>query len=201
MTTFAEMVTLVNEITKRPELVATTNLAIKLATLRAHSIEFFHRDQANAQLDYSVSLSSPFQDIASIYSVVPLMRTPNFLQSEDPATFQPVENLEFEEDYKRLYDQDNALRQSVFTFLGETLRAVFQAPTGRARLYYYKNPDTSISGYSSWIANSHPEELAMWAAAIVWNRSGNIEQAKLTQDTHIAMFKDLLITSYLFSKV
>ena len=39
--TFAEMQSAVNDLTKRPELVAVTNLAIRTATLRAHAVDMF----------------------------------------------------------------------------------------------------------------------------------------------------------------
>lgn len=201
MTTFAEMRGLVNDITKRPELVSTTDFAIKLATLRAHNVEFFHRDQAIAVLTFTPVNGALFQDIPNVYSTLPLLRIPNFLQSEDPGTFAPTENLEFVPDYKNFYTPENEIRWSVFSLIGETLRMRAQSVTGRASLYYYKNPNTTTTGYASWIADQYPDDLAQWAAAIVWNRSDNLEQAKRTLDLHVNPFKELLVSSHFTVKV
>lgn len=201
MTTFAEMRTKVIDLTKRPELVSLTDYAIRMATLRAHHTDFFPRDQANALFTYTVPSGDVlFVDIADLYTVAPLFRTADFMQGEDTGTLQPNENLEYVADYKNFYNEYNELQSSVFTQMGENLRVRFLAPTGRVRLFYYKNPDIAVSTYSSWIANLHSDELAMWAAGIIWQRSGFQEQASSVARETIPQFKDLLITSYLTSK-
>lgn len=200
MTTFAEMQTAVIEITKRPALVDLTNTAIKLATVRAHSVNFFPRDLTNAVTTYTVVTTSNFTDIENVYDLVPNLRTFKFIQSEDPATHQAVENLEYVQDLQNIWDEDGVRKLSVFTVLGSTLRCSFAAATGRARIWYYRLPDVSSSGYSSWIANAHKEELAMWAAGIVWQRSGYQEQANNVQ-TQVLTFKEQLVTSYLMAAI
>lgn len=202
MTTFAEMQAQVIVYTKRPELVSLTDSAIRMATLRAHQVDFFNRDQRNQLLNYTPPVGNElFTDIANIYTTIPLLRTPDFMQSEDSLTFQPTENLEHVLEYKDFYDQYNELRSSVFTMMGTTLRARFASATGRARLFYYQNPDVASATYSSWIADLHKEELAMWAAGIIWARSGMQELAQQVQRDYVVPFKELLVTSYLTRKV
>lgn len=201
MTTFADMQAEVIANTKRPELVALTNSAIKMATLRAHHVDFFPRDQANYLVLYALPVNNQlFVDITGVFGSLPLFRTADFLQGEDSVTQIPNENLEYVVDYKNFWDEYNCLRSSVFTVMGDTVKVRFCSATGRARLYYYKNPDVSISDYSSWIADKHIEDLAKWAAAIVWARSGFQEIAAQMKDT-ITDFKALLVESYLSSKV
>jgi hypothetical protein len=201
MTTFAEMQAEVIANTKRPELVTLTDSAIKMATLRAHHVDFFPRDSANALLTYTVPVGNEFfTDIPDIFTLVPQLRTSAWAQGEDTTTFVPNENLEYVVEYKNFWDEYNELRSSVFTLMGETMRMRFLAPTGRARLYYYKNPIVTSGGYSSWIADLHKEELAKWAAAIVWQRSGFQEIAASMQAT-VNDLKSLLVESYLSSKV
>lgn len=202
MTTFAEMRTKVIDLTKRPELVALTDYAIRMATLRAHAVDFFPRDQASTVFTYTIpSGNTLFVDITNLYTVAPLFRTADFLQGEDSVTLNPAENLEYVSDYKDFYDEYNVLRSSVFTQMGENIRARFIGATGRARLFYYKNPDVAVATYASWIANLHSDELAMWAAGIIWQRTGFQEQASTVSRETIPQFKDILITSYLSSKV
>lgn len=201
MTTFAEMQAEVIANTKRPELVDLTNSAIKMATLRAHHVDFFPRDYSNQLITYTPPVGNElFVDVANIFTTVTRLRTPNFMQSEDLTTLQATENLEFLSDYKWFWNEYNELRYSVFTFLGSTMRARFASATGRARLYFYQNPDTSSSTYSSWIADEHKEELAKWAAGIVWARAGFLEIAK-SMDQTVQDFKSLLVESYMTGKV
>lgn len=201
MTTFQEMRDEVISNTKRPELVSLTDSAIKMATLRAHHVDFFPRDATNYLIQYALPVANQlFVDVTGIYGTLPLFRTPDFLQGEDSTTFIPNENLEYVVDYKNFWDEYNCLRSSVFTVIGDTLKVRFCGPTGRARLYYYKNPDVSTTDYSSWIADKHKEDLAKWAAAIVWARSGFQEIAATMQVT-VNDFKSLLVESYLSSKV
>ena len=201
MTTFAEMQTEVIANTKRPELVALTDSAIKMATLRAHHVDFFPRDVGNSLLTYTVpSGNELWVDVPTIFTTIPTLRTPDWIQGEDATTFVPNENLEYVVDFKNFWDEYNCIRSSVFTLMGDTLRIRCLSPTGRARFFYYKNPIVTSVGYSSWIADMHKEELAKWAAAIVWMRSGFQEIAAQMSGT-ITDFKSLLVESYLSSKV
>lgn len=201
-TTFQDMRDLVNAQTKRPELVTLTDSAIRLATLRAHQVDFFSRDQASSVLTYTPPTTNEiFVDIPDIYTVVGRLRTPDFVHIEDLTTLLPTEQLEYAVDYKNFWNAENELKQSVFTLLGTSLRIRAYASTGRCRFYYYLNPVVSSVGYSSWIADEYPEELALWAAAIIWMRSGFQEIANSTQRDIIVPFKDMLVTSHLTSKV
>lgn len=202
MTTFAEMQTKVNDLTKRPELVALTNSAIRMATIRAHQVDFFSRDQSNSLLVYTpYSGNEIYTDIPTIYSTFPRLRTPDFLQILDATSGVPVENLEYIGDYKNFWDNEGCLKRSVFTMLGGTLRFRSLSNTGKAQFYIYQNPITTDAGYASWIADLYPEELAMWAAAIVWMRSGFQEIAQQVNSTQVEAFKAMLVESHLISKI
>ena len=85
--------------------------------------------------------------------------------------------------------------------IGDTLRIYPQSATGRLDVYYYQNPVTDSLSYSSWIADSYPDELAMWAAAIVFARTGFTEMANDFQKTHVVPFKEMLISSQLLGTV
>ena len=200
MTTFAEMETLVVGQTRRPEVTAVTQAAIRTATLRAHHTDFFNRDLATGTLTYTPSTSAVFYDFASISTTLLRMRAFQLMQSVDVTTGVPSENLGYRE-LQDLYDSDNVLRTSMYTMIGDTLRVYPVAATGRMSAYYYKNPVTTEAGYSSWIANEYPDELAMWAAAIVFARTGFAEMAQDFQRTHVAPFKELLVASHLLATV
>jgi hypothetical protein len=197
---FSDMTALVNAITKRPELVTLTEAAVRTATLRAHHTDFFHRDRDSVVLTYTVPASGSFVDIAGVYTSAPQLRAAEFMQSEDATTFTATENLEWVTSFKNFFDDTNVAKLSVFTVLGETIKASFASATGRARLFYYKNPVVTNAAYASWIADAHSDEVAMWAAGIVWARTGNQEMAREAQ-TAVEMFKADLLASYLMNKI
>lgn len=202
MTTYAELRDLVYDLTKRPELTGVTALAVKQATLRAHQVDFFQRDARNVALTYTVPTSGElFVTIPDIYTEAPRLRTPDFLQGEDLSTLLPNENLAYLNSYKLFWDENNELKLSHFTLQGDDLVASFAGATGRAVLYYYVNPIVLEGSYSSWIADEYPEELAQWAAQIVWNRSGFQELAQTTMRDVVIPFQSMLVESHLTSKI
>ena len=200
MTTFTEMEALVVGQTRRPEVSAVTQAAIRTATLRAHHIDFFARDLATGSLTYTPSSSARFYDFTDVSTTLARLRAFQLMQCIDTTTLVPTENLEYRE-LDDLYDSDNTLRTSMYTMIGDTLRVYPVSATGRLATYYYRNPVTSESGYSSWIADLYPDELAMWAAAIVFARTGFAEMANDFQKTHVAPFKELLVSSHLLATV
>jgi len=200
MTTFAEMEALVVGQTRRPEVTAITQAAIRTATLRAHHVDFFKRDLATSTLSYTPSSSAVYYDLPTISSTLPRLRAMQLLQSIDTTYYQPTEELEYRE-LQDLYDSDNNLRLSMYTLIGDTLRVYPQSVTGLLSSYYYQNPVVTSVGYSSWIANDYPDELAVWAAAIVFARTGFAEMAADFQRTHIQSFKELLLSSHLLGSV
>ena len=200
MTTFADLEALVVGQTRRPEVTAITQAAIRTATLRAHHTDFFNRDLSTGTLLYTPSSAASFYDFADVSSTLARMRAFQLLQSVDTITSVPSENLGYRE-LEDLYDSDNVLRTSMYTMIGDTLRVYPVSATGKLNVYFYKNPVTTELNFSSWIANEYPDELAMWAAAIVFARTGFAEMANDFQRTHVAPFKELLISSHLLATV
>lgn len=186
--------------TKRPELVALTKTCVKLATMRAHHVDFFVRDQALIPVSYTINNSSPIVTVSGLYTTAPQMRAIDFVQSLDVSTGLPSESFDWRE-YKDFWNVDGELRRSVYTQVGESLILVPAVQTGSLQLSVYNNPVTTEASYSSWIADSHLDEIAMWAAGLVWARTGFLEQARVVQDLHVTPFKELLVESYLTSTV
>jgi len=199
MTTFAEMEALVVGQTRRPEVTAITQAAIRTATLRAHHVDFFPRDTAPGTLSYTPLSGAQYYDLADLTTLLPKLRSLQSIKSID-STGAPVENLEYRE-LQDLYDSDNVLRTSMFTMIGDTLRVYPCIATGSMAVTYYKNPVVTEADYASWIANEYPDELAMWAAAIVFARTGFAEMANDFQRTHVQPFKELLVSSHLIGMV
>ncbi len=200
MTTYTEIETLVVEQTRRPEIATITRAAIQSATLRAHHVDFFPRDLREHALTYTPVSTAVNYDIANIFTVIENLRAFDSVICVDAVTAAPVEQLEYR-DLNDLYDSDNVRRQSIYNLLGATLRIYPQRATGALRVCYFANPVITPVAYSSWIADVYPEQLAMWAAAIVFARTGFTEQANGMNELHVKPFKEMLIASHLLGNV
>lgn len=200
-TSFAQMTDLVVAETRRPELGSVTTAAIKSATLRAHHTDFFPRDLVgDSTQTFSPNSSAYFYDFPNVSTLFPRCRSIQFVQMLDTVNFRPVEKLEYRNTNDN-YDENGDRRPSIYNLIGDTLRILPQDPTGRIEVFYYQNPNLIELQYSSWIADTYPEELAKWAAGIVFARTGYLEQANNYQDTHVKPFKEILIASHLLGNV
>lgn len=199
MTTFAELEALVVEQTRRPEIPAVTKAAIRTATMRAHHTDFFPKDVGIGSLAY-VPDSSTFRDFPNISASLSRLRSIKTLQGIESASMAPVEAFEFR-DLDDVYDADGNRRPSIYHIIGDTLRIYPQVQTGLLQVFYYQNPVTTDATYNSWIADTYPDELAAWASAIVFARTGFAEMAQEFQRNHIAPFKEMLIASHLLGNV
>lgn len=199
MTTFAELESLVVEQTRRPEIPAITKAAIRTATMRAHHTDFFPKDVAVGALTY-VPNSATYRDFPDLSSLLTRLRSVKTLQGLESATMAPVEAFEFR-DVDDVYDADGNRRPSIYNIIGDTLRVYPQTQTGLLQVIYYQNPAIVEANYSSWIANTYPDELAAWASAIVFARTGFAEMAQEFQRNHIVPFKEMLVSSHLLGNV
>lgn len=201
MATIASLTTLIVEQTRRPEIPAVTLAALKAAALRAHHTDFFPRDIHTVRLAYPLPAATPvYQDFPNINTLLPGLRNFEAVMGVDPVTSAEVEELEYR-DLQDRYQADGTQRTSMYNLLGDTLRCYFQAWTGALDIYYYKNPLFTATDVNSWIADTYPEEIAAWAAGIVFARTGFTEQAQAFQELHVKPFKELLINSHLLGEV
>lgn len=199
MTTLTEMIDLTVAQTRRPEIASITEAAVRTATLRAHHVDFFPRDLTNYALSYTPS-NTAFYDFPNLGNTLLRLRSIKHVQSTEVGTGVPTEQLEYREQ-DDLFDSDGVRRQHIYTLLGDTLRIYPTSQTGIATAFYYQNPNTNGLQYSSWIADMYPDELAMWAAAVVFARTGFAEMANDFMRTHVEPFKSMLVESHLLGNV
>lgn len=199
MTTFAEMVTLTTSLTRRPELIAQTQAAVRTATLRAHHVDFFRRDLATGNLTYTQVPEAYYYDFPLLSNLLPNLRTVKTVYGVNHQGHQ-IEQLEYR-DTDDLYDSDGHPRRYMFTLIGDTLRCYFDMPSGQAQVFYFKNPVVTEIGYTSWIADTYPDDLAGWAAAIVLARTGYLEMASRYQEDYVKPLKESLVASHLLATV
>jgi hypothetical protein len=200
MTTFNELYDLTVDLTKRPELVAITQSAVRTATLRAHHTDFFRRDLQLAPLTYTVQPESYYYDFPNISSSLLRLRTIKNVYSITQVGGHQTEQLEYRES-DDLYDRDGNPRRYVYTLIGDTLRCYFDIPTGLTQVYYFQNPNVTAGSYTSWIADTYPDDLAGWAAAVVMARTGFLEMAARYQEDYVKPLKEALLSSHLLGSV
>jgi len=201
MASLATITALVVEQTRRPEVGNVTLAAIKSAVLRAHHTDFFPKDLATVTLPYTIPTNSPvYMDFSSISNTAVSNRSLKAVYGVDPITLRHQEKLEYRE-LDDLYDRDNVMRPSVYSLIGDTLRIYPQVWTGALEIIYYKNPAFTDVDVTSWIVDMYPNEIANWAAGIVFARTGFAEMARDFQDTHVKPFKEMLIASHLLGNV
>lgn len=189
----------VSDHTRRPELSAVTAAAVRSAVLRAHHVDFFPRDLNSVFLSYTPTNTALYYDVANIYSVADRLRSIKSLLGTDAVTSAPVEIFEGRA-IDDVYDSEAVRRQSIYVLLGDALRIYPQRPTGAAQLTFYRNPAIVGDLVSSWIADTYPDQIAAWAAAAVYARTGFAEQARMLQETAINPFKDMLLASHLLAE-
>jgi hypothetical protein len=198
-TTFQQLYDLTVDFTRRPELVALTGAAIRAATIRAHTSGFFFRDRYAELVSLTYDPNKAWVDVADVYSRLTDLRAIESVQMVQDLTDFPCDPLEYA-DHLDIYAQHNnvrtgGLRTGIYTLDGQALRLYPNLSTTRCKINYYKLPVTTSAGFSSWIADSWPDDMAMWAGSIVQSRSGAIEQAKINLQTNVMPFKEMLMES------
>lgn len=199
MTTITDLQSLVVQRTGRPELVALTRTAIRTATLRAHHTDFFPRDGLRQTLEYTVDGSKVYADISDLYTAIPALRAVKTVYCVGGTNNALTEQLEYRTAGDE-YDHEGRLRLGIYVIHGG-MRIYPRVQTGKILVVGFAQPVISDAAYSSWIADMYPEEIAAWAAAIVLQRTGAMEQAQALQRESVVPFKELLIESHLLAGI
>ena len=199
MTTFAELKDLTMVLTQRPELGTLTESAVRTAVLRAHHTDFFRRDLAMYQHQYTLSDSAAFYSFPDISVMLSRLRAVKKVYG-CASDWTLTEELEYRET-DDLYDEDGNRRCFAYTIIGDTLQAYFSCPSGYMQFIYFQNPVTSTIGFNSWIADMYPDDVAGWAAAIVMARTGFLELANQYQKQYIEPLKEQLVATHLLGTV
>lgn len=177
---FASIVADVMTVTKRPSLVAETNLAVRAATLKAHQYDDWIKDFCEFSIQFNIS--DYFQSL-DYKSVIPLWRKPRYLRKYDYTVSPGVPGLFFNYiEPEKVVDEYNVDRQDIYYVAGLNIQIRSSTQFQYMLLGCYLNPDTTITGYSSWIANDHQFAIVYEAAAIIFKMIGMDEQTATYRD-------------------
>jgi hypothetical protein len=162
-------------LTNREDLEGETILAVRAATLKAHGSDDYIFDLQENSIQFDTS--DYFQSL-DIKSVFPLWRKARYLRIYDNTQYTggPSDFVRYVEPEK-VVDEFGANRTNIFYQAGSAL----QIRTANAAQYfligYYKNPDVTLEGYDSWIADSMFRMAIVYeAAAIIFKTIGLDDQ-------------------------
>lgn len=161
-------------LTNRPDLVGETTLAVKAATLKAHTSDDYIYDFQENSIQFDTSDYFQSLDVKTIF---PLWRKGRYLRIYDNTAYTggPSTVLKYIEPEK-VIDEYGANRTDIWYQAGSNLQIRTISLAQYFLIGYYKNPDVTENGYNSWIADNYPFAILYEAAAIIFKTIGYDEQ-------------------------
>ena len=174
-TSFASLVADVITITKRPDLVSETNLAVKAATLKAHQSDDYIKDFD----EYSIAFdTSAYYHTLDYKTLLPNWRKPRYIRKYDNVGAAYGVFLGYVEPEKAI-DEYKVDRTDIFYVAGANVQIKSSTLLQYILVGVYENPIVTSTGYNSWIANDHPFAIVYEAAAIVFKMIGRDDQVPI----------------------
>jgi len=178
--TFESLLDDVYIITNRPELEAETSSAIRLATLKAHHLDFYSRDMTEKVITFN---EKKYKQSIDLYSLANNYRAAKYLRlsdgegdctNTDDIVGSFIEMITPDE----ILDSYGRNRVNVCYVAGRMLEIKANVDFDTAIFGFYVNPIVTPSGsYASWVANIHPGAIVNEAARVIFKMIGYDEQS------------------------
>jgi hypothetical protein len=173
---FEQLLKDVYDITNRPSLEAETSSAIRLATLKAHHLDFFSRDIVEVPIKFNEKL---FKQSIDLYKLAANYRAAKYFRLTDTANCDdvigPFITMITPDEILDSYGRN---RVNVSYVAGRMLEIRANVDFNTAIFGFYVNPIVTPSGsYDSWIANIHPGAIINEAARVIFKMIGYDEQS------------------------
>jgi len=170
---FADLLSDIYDITKRPDLVAETKLAIRMATLKAHHSDFYPRDIAESGLTWVTPAYTQSLEFKNVFPNFRALKYIRKISSGVPGEFFTVITPE------QVLDSYRRDRNNVCYMAGRMIEIKSNSLDSDMIVGYYADPDVTESGYSSWVADNADHVIIMEAAAVIFKMIGFDEQASM----------------------
>ena|ERR1700752_540301 len=190
--TFNEIYDEVILITKRPDLAARTQQAIRAATLKAHQSDFYYKDV--------VEVSVQFTSVFFLQNFVPTEVVPNFRKAKYIRLWEGDVNGMFGKFLKPIQiensqDAYGCTKSDVFYMAGQNLQIRGTAALDKVLFGCYVNPTVlPIGAYSSWIATEMPYVIIYEAARTIFKSISFTEQANEYSQLVGELFQELKLS-------
>lgn len=166
------------ELTKRPDLVDVTKNAVKAATLKLHSSDFYHKDLFETGISFD---TAKYIHKLSIKELLPTHRATHYLRkvAVDFGSETGYVGADFLESIHPLYSKDDygIDRTDVFYAAGQIINIRLSTEEDKLLGGFYLYPTLSDEQYESWIAREMTEAIMYDAAATVFKGIGFDEQS------------------------
>lgn len=169
--TLASLTTDVLSITKRPDLTSTT-LHIKNALLKAHSADYWLRDQVESNFQFPIAAAQYQFHYKSIF---PRWRTIKYLTLIDPITLAFVRKIN-PISIEKFLDGYGYMRTDVYYLAGDTIQIRLADTSQVFGVGFYQYPDTTLV-VPSWIADEFPFAIIYEACRTIFKSIGFDEQS------------------------
>lgn len=153
--TLEELKTAVMLITSRPDLEDQTLQAIKAATLKAHSRDYWRRDLKEVMLQFD---SAEYLQAFDVYDLLPKFRAINYVRKQYGELFEIIEPVQ-------VFDYFKSERLNVAYLAGTRINLKSGTPFSVVHFGYYEHPDVTEASWNSWIAEEFPYAIIYGAAA------------------------------------
>lgn len=177
----AEVVTLTN----RPDLDVSGQilLAVRRATLKLHSVDYFYRDISEFPVIFGSS--SNLQDI-DILSVIPRYRSAKYFRFLDASVTPNVPGRFLKKvDSQNILDSYSIEQENVWYQGGDVIHFRYETAFQYLLAGVYLFPDITVATYTSWIAVSYPYAIVLEAAATIFKMIGKADEARMTREDNI----------------
>lgn len=169
--TLAELIAEVYTITGRPDLVAETSSAVRKATLKMHTVDFFYRDLQETILAFSTAAYKQQLDLSAnltTYRAIKYVREWNQVATGKELFLEKVEPDAIIDEYRREC-------ADIWYVAGHMLNIKCSKLLSYCTVGYYQRPDISTNLYNSWIAVEMPFAIIEEAAVNIFQMIGHGE--------------------------
>jgi hypothetical protein len=171
--TFAELVAEVYTLTNRPDLVAETKTAVRVATLKAHQSDFYSKDIHETGVVFPASAYIQSLDYISLISNFRALKYFRRVVNANDTSGVPFSVLTPDE----LIDSYNIPKVNVAYVAGRVIEFRSAVSFQFGLMGCYVNPIVREGAYASWVAEQHPYVIVFEAARVVFKAIGYDEQS------------------------
>lgn len=173
--TFDELLEEVYTLTKRPDLSADTELAVKAATLKAHRTDFYSRDIAEVPL--TLGTTAKYIWSLDIVSYISNFRSIKYIRIYDTVSLVPTTFFEIITP-EEVLDSYGVQRSNVAYIAGRNVELKANVTFTDIIFACYVLPIVTPKGfYSSWVADLFPYAIVFEAARVVYKTIGFDEES------------------------
>lgn len=193
MALFDEVLSDVYTITKRPDLVAETKMAVKAATVKAHQSSYWDRDLYETGIEF---LTEDTEQSFAYSNLIPRWRAAKYFRKHTGVVGGEGDLFKIITT-DGMFDQYALQKDNIVYLAGEYFNFKSYTAFKFMLLGCYLNPITLETTYDSWIALNHRYAIVFEAARTIFKAIGADQEAVYYRDLVREEYANLLTTNTL----